>query len=991
MRFKSSHSLLPRLAVMLASMMSCGFSVAAATDQLILAHYMPWYGTKEVSGQWGWHWTMNHFNPDRVGWTGNREAATHDAPLIGLYDSGDAHALECQVLLMKLAGIDGVIIDWYGTKDFNDYATNHRNTEKLVPWIKKAGLRFAICYEDQAIGQMIQGKGLTAEEGVKQGSLDLQWAEQHWFTDEAYVKQDGRPVMLVFGPQYFKREQWDTLRAALASKPLLFALPHLAKDHGADGLYGWPPVTGGKTLSPEQWCKELEVLYARGTTGESVIATAFPGFNDIYKQAGVHDSYGSIAWRSGATLTESLDLAMKSGSKIIQIATWNDYGEGTMIEPTRSNGYRNLELLQAQQRTSRTFSVADLRLPVALYQLRKRCTGDAAITEDLDQAANLLFASKCREAEAALDKIAIKLGQRPATFPDFPNEPREHYRLLTEVLYRDGKDLTAAMQQRCRLDFYYPVDKPFSTVVWFHGGGFTTGERFIPMPLREKGIAVVAVNYRLSPGAKSPAFIEDAAAALAWTFKNIANYGGSTNRIFVSGHSAGAYLATMIGLDKHWLAAHEIDANRIAGLIPLSSQMITHFTIRGERGIDGLQPVVDGLAPLFHVRKDASPMLIITGDREKELMGRYEENAYFWRMMQLVGHKESPLRELTGFDHGGMAEPAMPLLLNFIQEHSPKPLLFDDAGKPIESAKDWEKQRSVIKKAWLDILGNFPTEKAPLKSEIIDTQVLPDHTRQHVKYQIEDGVFTDAWLLIPSQAKKMTPAVVVFHPTVKTHAQQVAGVDASNPELMQGLQLVQRGYIVLCPRCFIFDDGADYAGNVKLLQERHPTWTGMARMTWDGIRAADYLQSLPQVDGDRIGCLGHSLGAKEVLYAAAFDERFKAAVFSEGGIGLDFSNWEAVWYLGPRIRKPEFKHDHHELISLIAPRPFLLLAGDSADGEKSAAFIEAARPVYALLGMNDNVRMLNHHQDHRYPAEAQTAAGEFLDLHLKKGSNPGSR
>ena len=162
-------------------------------------------------------------------------------------------------------------------------------------------------------------------------------------------------------------------------------------------------------------------------------------------------------------------------------------------------------------------------------------------------------------------------------------------------------------------------------------------------------------------------------------------------------------------------------------------------------------------------------------------------------------------------------------------------------------------------------------------------------------------------------------------------------------------------------------------------------------MTWDGIRAADYLESLPQVDRDRIGCLGHSLGAKEVLYAAAFDERFKAAVFSEGGIGLDFSNWDAPWYLGPQVRKPEFKHDHHELIALIAPRPFLLLAGDSADGEKSAAFVEAARPVYALLGMKDNVRMLNHHQDHRYPAEAQAAAGEFLDLHLKAGNNADPR
>jgi acetyl esterase/lipase len=482
------------------------------------------------------------------------------------------------------------------------------------------------------------------------------------------VKQDGRPVMLVFGPQYFKRDQWDAMRAAVASKPLIFALPHLAKEHGADGIYGWPPVEGGKTLSPAKWHQELDSLYARGKAGEPVIATVFPGFKDIYKQAGVHDSYGSIAPRDGATLTESLDLALKSNSRIIQIATWNDYGEGTMIEPTRNNGYRYLEKLQATQKAAKRLSVTDLRLPVMLYQLRKRSAGDAEITGDLDRAADLLFASKCLEAEALLAKAGIKLGQRHAVFADAPGETDENYRLITEVLYRDGRGITDAMQQRCRLDLYLPVRKPFTTVVWFHGGGLTAGERSIPMPLRNKGVAVVAVNYRLSPGAKSPAFLEDAAAAVAWAFKNISNYGGSPDRLFVSGHSAGAYLTAMIGLDKHWLAAHDIDANRIAGLIPLSPQVITHFAIREERGMDELQPIVDEFAPLFHIRKDAPPLLIITGDREKELMGRYEENAYFWRMLKLGGHQDVTLHELGGFDHGKMPEPAFPLLLKFIQE-----------------------------------------------------------------------------------------------------------------------------------------------------------------------------------------------------------------------------------------------------------------------------------------------------------------------------------
>jgi acetyl esterase/lipase len=247
------------------------------------------------------------------------------------------------------------------------------------------------------------------------------------------------------------------------------------------------------------------------------------------------------------------------------------------------------------------------------------------------------------------------------------------YKTVENILYRSGGNLTKYMEQRCRLDVYYPADiKAFATVVWFHGGGLTQGNRSVPEGLREKGIAVVSVNYRLSPKVKSPAYVEDAAAAVAWTFKNIQRFGGSTNRIFVSGHSAGGYLTSMIGLDKRWLAAHQIDADKIAGLIPYSGHTITHFTIRSERGIPGHRPVVDEMAPLYHVRKDAPPLLLITGDREMEYFGRYEETAYLWRMMQLVGHPDTKLHELQGFNHGQMAEPAHPLLLRFVKSISQK-------------------------------------------------------------------------------------------------------------------------------------------------------------------------------------------------------------------------------------------------------------------------------------------------------------------------------
>ena len=222
-------------------------------------------------------------------------------------------------------------------------------------------------------------------------------------------------------------------------------------------------------------------------------------------------------------------------------------------------------------------------------------------------------------------------------------------------------------ESRCVLDLYYPTNKEdFATVVWFHGGGLSGGEKEIPSLLREKGIAVIGVNYRLHPKVSAPTYIEDAASAVAWAFKNIENYGGDPSLIFVSGHSAGGYLASMIGLDKQYLKEFGVDANDIAGLIPFSGHAITHFTVRKERGIDGTTPVIDSLAPLYHVRKDAPPLLLITGDREKEMLGRYEENAYLMRMMKVVGHPETTLYEMDGYGHM-MTHPAFPLLLNEIE------------------------------------------------------------------------------------------------------------------------------------------------------------------------------------------------------------------------------------------------------------------------------------------------------------------------------------
>lgn len=316
-------------------------------------------------------------------------------------------------------------------------------------------------------------------------------------------------------------------------------------------------------------------------------------------------------------------------------------------------------------------------------------------------------------------------------------------------------------------------------------------------------------------------------------------------------------------------------------------------------------------------------------------------------------------------------------------------VMVDNSGSPITTLADWQRHRGELLEQWRKLLGGrFPTAKAALKTELLGTEELAEFTRQHLRYQIEEGVWTDAYLLIPKGLPdQKRPGVVVFHQTVATNAAQVAGLDDSVPELMQGVQLVRRGYLVLCPRCFIFADGTDYAGNVTLMQQRHPDWTGMGRMTWDAIRAADLMLSRPDLDPARLGAIGHSLGAKEALYAAAFDERYRAVVFNEGGIGLGFSNWEAPWYLGPTIRQPGLGVDHHQLVALIAPRAFLLLAGGEADPESSRAYLLAALPVYRLYSAKPALGWLNHRTGHRYPPAAQAAAEAFLDAQLGGAPN----
>lgn len=244
-----------------------------------------------------------------------------------------------------------------------------------------------------------------------------------------------------------------------------------------------------------------------------------------------------------------------------------------------------------------------------------------------------------------------------------------NYSYDKEILYKGTPD--AYTEKMCRLDVAYEEGaQGRPVVVWFHGGGLTGGWRHIPQTLLRDGAIVVGVGYRFVTEVSLSETIDDAAASVDWVLKNITKYGGDLSKVYLAGHSAGGYLVSMLGLDKKYLAKYDIDPDKqIKALVPYSGQVITHFAQRQKQGIANLTPTIDEFAPLFHVRGNAAPMLVISGDREVELFGRYEENAYFVRMLRLNGHKDVTFYEVDGFDHGDMAEPAHLLLLKYMKNH----------------------------------------------------------------------------------------------------------------------------------------------------------------------------------------------------------------------------------------------------------------------------------------------------------------------------------
>ncbi|MCC6487644.1 MAG: dienelactone hydrolase family protein [Candidatus Hydrogenedentes bacterium] len=321
--------------------------------------------------------------------------------------------------------------------------------------------------------------------------------------------------------------------------------------------------------------------------------------------------------------------------------------------------------------------------------------------------------------------------------------------------------------------------------------------------------------------------------------------------------------------------------------------------------------------------------------------------------------------------------------------HGFEPLLRADDGKPITTVTQWEQQRAEIRRRWMEFLGPMP-DRPPVKLVTLSEDHPEDCCRLLVRYEAEAGEQVEGYLLHPEPLLPAPrPALVVLHSTTPDTIDEVAGIKGRDSRAL-GLKFAQQGFIVFCPKCFLWQDPSlDYDEAAATFRKSHPGTLGMHKMLHDAQRAVDALTSLPDVDPNRIGAVGHSLGAKETLYLMAFDERVRAGVFSEGGIGLTFTNWHDPWYLGAGIHEPGFALDHHQLLALIAPRPFLIVAGESgppgmsvADGDRTWPYIEAALPVYRLYGEPARIGLYNHRQGHTIPDEAFERMSEWLRTYL---------
>ena len=319
---------------------------------------------------------------------------------------------------------------------------------------------------------------------------------------------------------------------------------------------------------------------------------------------------------------------------------------------------------------------------------------------------------------------------------------------------------------------------------------------------------------------------------------------------------------------------------------------------------------------------------------------------------------------------------------------------------PVRTPLEWQKRRSHILENMQRVMGPLPMQWAhlPLNNEVTEESKHPKFVRKKIAFNAEPGDRVSAWLFIPQPEKSKMPAVLCLHQTTASGKDEPAGL-SGNPELHYARELAERGFITLAPDYWTF---GDYRG-----KPYNPLTNGFASGTMKGIwnhrRALDVLASLPQVDGARFGCIGHSLGGHNALWLAAFDERITVVVSSCGFnsfacyaaspyAGGTLKNWAQDRYM-PRIASEynsdptKVPFDWHEVLAAIAPRKVFINAPiNDANfvvvGVKEC--VNAAVPVFTLFQAQNNLVMQNPEAGHSFPEQVRHAAYEFIAEALLK-------
>ncbi len=361
-------------------------AVSKTNSLPVYMHYMPWFDSPEFGGSWGIHWKMSTKNPNTTDANGKREIASHYYPLIGPYDSQDPDVIEYHLLLMKYAGIDGVLINWYGVEGTNsDIGLLLENSNAIIDLTDEVGVGFGVVLEDRFAS------------GKEQTKNNVSYLSANYYSNAQYIRFDNRPLTLLFGPITIMGESnWNEVLAASPENELFMPLWYNNNaGNAASGQYAWVVSSAASGLT---------TFYNARSTDSFTGGAAYAGFNDFYEEGGWGEGYFDLA--VGTTLLgQTLDLANTHESKLdfLQLVTWNDFGEGTMIEPTEEFGFSFLE--QIQEFTGVTYTIVELEMVHELYSRRKEFADDDAIQKKLDQVFYDLVALKLTDARTHLDEI----------------------------------------------------------------------------------------------------------------------------------------------------------------------------------------------------------------------------------------------------------------------------------------------------------------------------------------------------------------------------------------------------------------------------------------------------------------------------------------------------------------------------------------------------------------------------------------------------------